>query len=256
MRFVQTPNLPESDAALVAVSGTYRIVIDALRSFGIEILQIKPCDKLSSPVSSHADMLLHHLEGNQVVAANGESYLIEELQQYGFEAVHSNVCISHVYPHDTVLNAARVGNRLFANKTALDAIVSQYCAQNRIEVIPVRQGYTKCSTVVVNNNSIITADQSIAAAAEAANVDVLKITPGYVKLNGYEYGFLGGACGLIGKSKLAFAGNVKTHPDYEKIKSFCCCKHVELISLFGGELLDVGGILPLKVNADSGKEQT
>lgn len=256
MNFIQSPNLPESDTALVAVSGTYAIVIDALLDLGIDVIQLKPCKELSKPVSSHADMLIHHLGGNRIVVANGQTYLIKELQRYGFEAVQSNIRISENYPHDIALNAARIGNRLLANKAALDGVISRYCTQNQIATIAVKQGYAKCSTVVVDKNSIITADESIAKAAAAAEVDVLMITPGHVKLAGYEYGFLGGTCGLIGKNKLAFCGCVKTHPDYEKIKSFCESKHVELISLFDGPLLDIGGILPLKIKTDNRKEET
>ncbi len=77
-------------------------------------------------------------------------------------------------------------------------------------------------------------------------MDILKITPGYVNLEGYEYGFLGGACGMIGKGKLAFTGSIQNHPDYSDMKSFCDQKKVELISLTDGPLLDIGGILPLK----------
>ena len=256
MDFVQIPNLPESDTALVAVSGTYVPILNALRNLGIDVIEINSCQKLNKPVNSHADILLHHLGGNQIVIINGEAYLTEKLHQQGFAVMYSNVCTSNVlYLNDILLNAARVGNWLFAKKTALDMVIRDYCAENRIKLISVKQGYAKCSTVIVNEESIITADKSIQEAAKTVGIDVLQITPGYVQLKGYEYGFLGGACGLISKNKLAFAGNIKTHPDYEKIKYFCNEKQVELISLIDGPLLDVGGILPLKIkeSADDDK---
>lgn len=246
MCFIRTPNLPESDVAVAAMSGTYPEITDALTGLEINIISVQPCNDLDKSVCCHADILCHHLGENRMVVANGEEYLKNELEKFGFEAFYSNKCILNFYPNDVILNCARVGNKLIANRSALDNTVADYCEVNSIEIVPVKQGYAKCSTVVVDNGSIITADPSITAAAAAAGIDVLKITPGNVYLKGYEYGFLGGACGMIGKGKLAFTGNIKEHPDYCKIKSFCDRKKVKLISLHNGPLTDVGGILPLK----------
>lgn len=246
MCFIKVPNLPESDVAVAAMSGTYPEITDALTGLGINVISVKPCKDLGESVCCHADMLLHHLGKNQMVVANGEEYLKKELEKFGFEASYSNKCILNSYPNDVILNCARVGNKLIADKSALDNTVSDYCEVNSIEIVSVKQGYAKCSTVVIDSSSIITADPSIAKAAVTEGIDVLKIIPGNIYLEGYEYGFLGGACGMIGKGKLAFTGYIKEHPDYCKIKAFCDQKKVELISLYNGPLIDVGGILPLK----------
>jgi hypothetical protein len=246
MEFIQTPNLPEADVALVAMSGTYRKIISALDVLGIQVIEIKPCQSLSKPVSSHADMLMHHLGGDQIVVANGEEYLSTQLNQYGFTVTLSNKCILDYYPNDVALNAARVGSKQIANVAALDKTIIQHCEKNQIQLISAKQGYAKCSVVVINEQSIITADQSIAEAAGAAGIDVLRITPGYVDLDGYDYGFLGGACGMIGKNVLAFTGRIQEHPDYGKIKSYCNNRRVDLISLTDSALMDIGGIIPLK----------
>lgn len=247
MRFISTPNLPESDVALSAVSGTYPAITDALRARKIDIIPVMPCKTLDAPVSDHADMLLHHLGGDRVVVAKGEETLKIKLEQYGFQAAYSNVCVESLYPQDVKLNCARIGRRqLIGNGKTMDVAIQEFCVCNQIELINVKQGYAKCSTVVVDSKSIITADPSIAAAATNAGIDVLKITPGYVNLEGYEYGFLGGTCGMIAKGKLAFTGSIQNHPDYNEIKNFCNYKNVELVSLVEGPLLDIGGILPLK----------
>jgi hypothetical protein len=249
MEFIQTPNLPEADVACVAMSGTYRMMINALEAFGIQVVEIKPSQNLSEPVSCHADMLIHPLGGNQIVIANGEEYLIIKLGKYGFSVTQSNKFISGYYPQDVALNAARVGNKLIANIAALDGTIIRYCEENQVRIVPVKQGYAKCSIVVINEHSIITADPSIAEAANAAGIDVLRITPGYVELHGYEYGFIGGACGMIGKNTLAFTGSIQRHPDYTKIKEFCSNKEVDLVSLTNAALIDIGGILPLKTKS-------
>ena len=250
MKFVELPNLPKGDTALAAVSFAYPDILRALRALGMELIEIQPSRRLSAPVSSHADMQLHHLGGNHVVTVRAEASLKDALKQFDFEVIESNNCISDSYPNDVPLNAARVGKFLFCRQDTLDGEISRYCSRHGVSVIPVRQGYAKCSTVVVNESAIMTADLSIAQAAESSGLDVLRITPGHVRLEGYQYGFLGGACGLIGKNKLAFAGNVSLHPDYEAIKKFCGNRNVETVSLADMPLTDIGGILPLKITDD------
>jgi len=250
MEFLQTPNLPESDVALVAMSGTYQIIINAIIALGIQVIEIRPCKTLSKPISSHADMLIHPLGNKQIIVESGEEYLKHQFIQHGFDVLSSNVCVSSVYPHDVLLNAGRIGNRMIANIAALDKTIIRYCAENRIHIIPVKQGYAKCSIIVIDDHSIITADQSIAEAASVAGIDVLTITQGAVELQGYDYGFIGGACGMIGKNMLAFTGNIQMHPDYLKIKNYCSSRNVELISLTNTALIDIGGIIPLKIKSE------
>lgn len=246
MCFVKTPNLPKSDAVLVAVSGTYQKIINSLQSLGIEVIPVKPCFSLSDSVNSHADMILHHVGDNRAIVANGEEYLKFKLQSHGFEVTFSNKCISKIYPNDVPLNAARVGNRLIANQASLDETIITDCIENGIKIIPVNQGYAKCSTVVVDENSIITADQSIAKAATAAQMDTLLIEPGYISLKGCNYGFIGGTCGFINQKTIVFSGNIEAHPNYNIIKSFFRERNIQMIALTNGDLIDIGGIIPLK----------
>ena len=90
--------------------------------------------------------------------------------------------------------------------------------------------------------SIITSDMSVYDKAGKKGVDVLLIEKGHIDLNGYDYGFIGGASGLISKNKLAFTGNVKLYPDYEAIKNFCNDRGVEIISLSEKKLYDYGSL--------------
>ena len=76
-------------------------------------------------------------------------------------------------------------------------------------------------------------------------MQALKIRDGFIELPGYNYGFIGGACGLISPYKLAFAGDVTRHPDYLAIKTFLHSQKVEAICLHDGNLFDIGGILPI-----------
>lgn len=245
MRFLKNPNLPESEVGLAAVSGTYEKVIRGLRRRGIEAVTTGPRPALNEAVRCHADMLCHPLGGAQIVVARGGTELRTRLESRGFTVTGSVSEIESPYPSDAALNAARIGNRLIANPEVLDLSILEYCRESGIELLPVRQGYAKCSVAVADANSILTSDPGIAAVAAAAGLDVLKVRPGFVGLPGHPYGFLGGACGMIGKNLLAFAGDLRSHPDCERIEAFLKAKQIEIVCLCGGPLLDVGGILPL-----------
>lgn len=245
MRFLENPNLPEAEVGLAAVSGTYEEVILGLRRCGVEVVPIGPHPTLAEAVRSHADMLCHPLGGAQIVVARGEDERKARLESYGFAVTESASEIESPYPNDAALNAARIGNRLIANPKVLDRTVLEHCRENGIELLPVRQGYAKCSVVIVDENAIVTSDAGIEAAASKAGLEVLRVRPGFVALPGHPYGFLGGACGKIGRNRLAFAGDLRTHPDCEKIEAFLNARQIEIVCLCGGALLDVGGILPL-----------
>lgn len=114
-----------------------------------------------------------------------------------------------------------------------------------ITLVPVNQGYAKCSVCAVDERSIITQDPSIAQAAKRHGLNVLKIQAGRILLPGYDTGFIGGCSGLLGRKLLAFTGSLGAHPDGEWIKEFLHSRGVEPLELTDGPLYDVGSILPL-----------
>ena len=99
-------------------------------------------------------------------------------------------------------------------------------------------------TVLLNNNALITDDESIYCSAQKNAIDSILINKSSVKLKGRDYGFIGGTCGMIGKNLLAFTGNLDTHIDAELIKSFLKKHSVDYIELNDGPLIDIGGIIP------------
>lgn len=245
MHFLKVPNLPESDVGLAAVSGTYPAILCALQNLGVKTLPVQPSLSLPCAVSSHADLLCHPLGGNGMIVARGRADLKNQLESYDFRVMESMRTIQKPYPVEAALDAARVDHLLFADPSVLDRSIYHFCMKENISLIDVKQGYAKCSIAIVNNRSIITSDRGIAAKALTADLDVLEIRAGFIQLPGYAYGFFGGTCGLIGKNRLAFTGDLRSHPDSNAILSFLKKRNIEPIFLQKGPLLDIGGILPL-----------
>ena len=50
---------------------------------------------------------------------------------------------------------------------------------------------------------------------------MLLISSGDIKLEGYDYGFIGGASGKISDNTVVFFGNAEMHPYYSSIRELC-----------------------------------
>ena len=196
------------------------------------------------PLSYHPDMLCFNLRENKWIFYN-EIYKINKniIDKLNFEIIITENPKSHKYPNDVGLNAAMFGNNLICNVKYTNKIILDYMKQTSKKIIEVKQGYTKCSVCIVDENSVITPDESIYKKVLQNNINALIIQKGYINLDGYDYGFIGGCSGLINKNKLAFTGDITLHPNYNDIKSFCESRGVEVISLSTKKLYDYGSLL-------------
>lgn len=243
MKFIEKPNLPQSRVTLAAISGIAGESIKKLSLLGIEIIKI-PCNRnLPIPVNSHADLQILHLGENKIYSCN-EHLFSGELQPK-FNLIKIGAEVGNKYPNDVLLNCAVIGKNLICNTKTVAREILEFAEQNGLTVIHVNQGYAKCSICIINENAIITDDDSIFSAAGNFLNDVLFVSKGSIGLKGYNYGFLGGCCGKIDKNKIAFNGRIDSHADCNKIIDFLSRNNVECIELNNERLVDIGGILPL-----------
>jgi len=242
---VITPNIPINKVTTALAGEMPETIYNAFLALGISIVKIPKSAFLQAPVASHADMLCHHLGGNEILLSKSSKDLQEDLFNLGFNAKIISKELSEQYPSDIALNCARVGKKLICNSNYASPEILDYCNKNNIEIIDVPQGYAKCSVCIVNENAIITEDTSIKIKCEQKGIDVLLVKKGHVTLQGFDYGFIGGCSALISANKLAFFGNIELHPDYKNIKSFLNNYNIVPISISNIKLTDIGGIIPL-----------
>ena len=216
----------------------------AVSEFADEIIELPPHPQLASPVASHPDMLLW-IYGKHIVTYRDYAKLARKpfckLSALGYEIIYTEDSPSAEYPKDVSLNCAVVGNRLICNEKYLSKAIKRIAAEHGLELINVKQGYAKCSTVTVGENAIITQDPSIYKAATAHGIDALKISDGGVALRGYDTGFIGGASGAL-CSHVVFCGNLSLHADGEKISTFCQTHGKQALSLSHSPLYDYGTV--------------
>jgi hypothetical protein len=218
------------------------ICVRALGERGFELLVFPEYFRLQKPVASHPDMLLHILGDKYITSAEYYSLAsntFAKLNSAGFMPVLTDERPFADYPDDVLFNSLRLGNKLFGLEKKMSKVIREYAKENSIQIVNVKQGYTKCSVCKVSENAVITADDGIAKAVSACGVDVLKIRAGHVRINGYDCGFIGGASGAS-EEAVYFCGDVMSHPDGKSISEFCEKHEKECISLSNDTLFDVG----------------
>ena len=215
----------------------------ALIQCGFEIITLPPLPCLPEPVASHPDMLMFFTDKHLITHKSYYPLAQDQLnliaQKSRRELLLTDEPVGSTYPTDVLLNAAQVGNAIIGAKSAMSAHIKEYGTSCEKQLINVKQGYAKCSTCIVSDNAIITADTGIANKAKNAGIDVLTISPGHIKLDGYDYGFIGGASGIC-LNTVYFCGNIDSHPDANAIRVFCQKHGKKVVCLGKKELLDIG----------------
>lgn len=202
---------------------------------------------LYNAVAGHPDMQVFILDNkNILVSPDANISVANELRSLGVNVIIGQTKLIDKYPYNIAYNAAKVGKFVFHNFSYTDPTLIQEIEKRNLKKIPVKQGYTKCSICIVNENSIITADTGIYKAASENGIEVLLIPPEKgILLKGLDYGFIGGSTGLIEENKLAFLGDAQELFSYNEILKFTKERDVEIISLSKNEVEDFGSILSL-----------
>ncbi len=253
MRYVKNPNLPEN-AGIVMIGEKYREILkEPLENKGLNVLCVPENPDVDKRLSSHADLSVMHMGGNKIALAaylKGSDFA-ERLRQIGFELNFSEVKQKPNYPFDAALNMCICGNNLIYNPETADLEIADILTKGKgINFVTSKQGYSKCSVCLVNENVIITSDAGIHKRAVAKGIESLKISPGFIDLDGFDYGFIGGASFKISDDILAFTGRLGTHPDKDIILNFLGLHNMKLVYITDYNIFDVGSIIQI-VEKDS-----
>ena len=193
-------------------------------------------DAVAAAKARHADILLCQLglwEKAQIFHGDPEKLT----RNYPGNIRYNAVCTGKYFIH----------NLQYTDPDLLAAAEAKAAADSTILTkIHVKQGYTRCSLLPVDDRSFITSDAGIAKTLAGHDTDVLLIHPGHVHLPGFDYGFIGGTGGglpLSGRRLLVVNGNIEAHPDYKKIATFLEDRDIDLYYSKDRPLMDIGSIL-------------
>lgn len=218
----------------------------SLQKLGCEVLVCPPSDLLYDAICGHPDILLHIIDNqNIIVHKDMNEDFIELLRSLNLNVTLSKRSLKSNYPYDIILNSLNFSDLFVHNLKFTDSNLLR-CMSNK-KLISVKQGYTKCSTVVVNENAVITSDKTIASALVKEDIDVLLLPPGDILLPGLNYGFIGGCCGLLDRNTLAFYGDLSYYKYGNDIISFLKKHSVEPVFLREGKLIDRGSLFVIEL---------
>ena len=200
-------------------------------SCGYAVEEFRTDGIVSGPLSCHPDMFMCKM------GVSDDSEIISYFMQ-------NETRLSSEYPKDIPFNAACTGKYFIHNLKYTAPVLLKRAEELGLEPVDVRQGYAKCSTVIVDENSVITYDRGLGKACTEAGMNVLLITPGHILLPGYDTGFIGGASGRVGNTVI-FNGDLSSHPDHEKIVRFIEERGLDVRWFPEWPLTDIGSIISI-----------
>ena len=176
--------------------------------------------------------------------------------------------LAAAYPQDIIYNAVCTRNYVIhlaehTDPDLTDAIITWHRSlaplpeeggHRDIKVLGVRQGYTRCMCLPVDDNSFIVSDEALAKPLESQGADVLRISRGSIKLKGFDTGFIGGTAGniyvnrgeMINQRAIVFNGDLTVHPDFTAITEFIRSRNILPVWFEDYALEDIGSIIAIE----------
>ncbi len=215
-------------------------LFEGLQRYGIEALPVPVTKNVAPPLKGHPDLQLFFHHDRFFCHNELSTSFINALKNLG-EVIICESQLGSRYPKDIAFNVACTGRVAFHREDMTERKIRSFLATENIPLVNVSQGYSKCSTCIVSENHIITADAGIHGAALQQGMDSLLINPGYILLPGYRHGFIGGATGIL-DNRLFFTGAIDHHPDAQAIKNFIKRSGREIAFLSEEPVIDLGSL--------------
>ncbi len=224
----------------------YKIAKQLSQYIDATIIPLPAYEKLDLPVNSHADMLVSVIDDKIFLY---KDYYEENREVFdkidGYQIIPCNHQCKKDYPNDIGLNVLIMGKRIFCNSKYVAKELLEYALANDYKLIDVKQGYSCCSTLPIDENNAITSDLGMYRALLSENVSTLLIESKDILLEGYNCGFVGGSGGILNKSAIFF-GDIQRHTDFTKIERFLKERKMTYFSILPDGVSDFGGFKVLK----------
>lgn len=215
-------------------------IVKNLHGCSILTIPVPMTELVEEPLAGHPDIQMFLHDKNLFVHPDIDISFLKKIGKY-INIIQCTTRLSKTYPGDIPYNIACTKKNAFHKINSTDKTIAEYLTREKTDIINVNQGYAKCTTMIVDEQSIITSDKTINKAAENTYIDSLLITEGGINLPGYRYGFIGGASGRF-HDTVYITGTLDMHPDRENIYRFIESKGMQLKVLSDEMIIDAGSI--------------
>lgn len=210
---------------------------EKLKKYG-EVIRTKANKNVLEGLDTHPDILVHPLPNSDIVVDRDNlEYYKEIFKDKKIISSHSSVAAK--YPSDIHLNAFTFKNFFVHNLKHTDQVILDYYKNRGYQLVNIKQGYAKCSCLVTDD-FVITSDGGIYESLKDL-IPIYKIDHGQIKLQNFNYGFIGGASGVLGK-KIFFTGDFSHHSSHEEILKIINKYDYEIEILSKDPIEDYGSI--------------
>lgn len=210
---------------------------EKLKAYG-QVVRTKANTRVLRGLDTHPDILVHPLpNGDIIVDRDNFEYYREIFKDKKIISSHSS--LSAKYPGDIYLNAFAFKNIFIHNLKHTDQVILDYYKKAGYDLVNIKQGYAKCSCLVTED-FVITSDGGIYETLKGL-IPIYKIDHGQIKLQNFNYGFIGGASGVLGK-KIFFTGDFSHHSSHEEILKIINKYDYEIEILSKDPIEDFGSI--------------
>lgn len=210
---------------------------EKLKAYG-KVVRTRANKKLLRGLDTHTDILVHPFpKGEIVVDRDNFEYYKKIFPDKKILPSHS--ILSKKYPKDVSLNAFTFKNYFIHNLKYTDKFLLDYYKESGYDLVNIKQGYAKCSSLVTDD-FIITSDGGIYESLRDF-IPIYKIDHKQIKLQNFNYGFIGGATGVLGK-KIFFTGDFSNHSSHEEILKIINKYNYEIEILSDETIEDFGSI--------------
>lgn len=241
------PFIPEKKPRYVIID--YRASKEVIEFFdkkGIKSIKTCPCLELQEPVNGHPDMVMHPVdERTFVVAPNVFNYYAAQLTCIGIKVIKGGKTLHRNYPDDIAYNVARIGRYAVHNMRYTDEVLRCCLEAVKTEFIHVSQGYAKCSIAPLDSNKAVTSDEGVHRILRLNGIECLCMNPGIVRLDGYDYGFIGGAVFILEPGIFVLSGRIKDQSEDERLRAFTKTSGYKYVEASKEEISDLGTVIPV-----------
>lgn len=213
-----------------------------LRKFG-EVVEFETPGITYEGISGHPDIFICQPPEKLIVAPNLPGKYFSVLKNRNIDFTIGKNPVGSRYPETARYNVVVTGKYLVHQPGITDPEIIN--AANKKLIISVKQAYTRCNLIFINENSAITSDRGIEKQLNDLGLNVFYVDPKPVELPGFKHGFFGGTCGMV-ENQLVVLGNLSFHHQGDKIREFVNDAGMGIAELYNGPLYDGGAILFLK----------
>lgn len=224
--------------------------LNGLLSFGLNLIPTEKVPSLYEAVDGHPDLQFFRINEKLITHQNISKNQSDHLHQLGASLILGNSSLSLPYPHHIPYNALLGPDLLMHRLDATDQVilkeVQELQKSREIMLINVRQGYSRCSCAYVGNNAYITEDILMAEKLISLGKHVFYQKHSNVYLEGFDYGFIGGAISLIvieGEELVLISGSLDAYYYGKELKTFLKQQNIRYECISGGKLMDRGTVV-------------